>query len=422
MAEQQRDTAAMIRAILDLETAIREWSSDTEEDDGTAESAEVLHSLIVRLGDLAARGLRDPRDVFAPIVEPLALRTSLRQERAYALADLIRSALNSGGVVVEDTRTETRWTLAFAHHGSPWPSSGRSHPTPGPFSSGWGSGSPVGPAASLRAADATIAGKLLVFHLRRVRRTSPRPSTPDAYRGGRLGVTMTSSGPHQGEERFHTTTAPNSVTPSQIGTALFLAVTSVVVLVNAVWLPFASDRGERALFVIVGGFWAVVSALFLRWLRRVERYELTVDADGISVTGGRTSRSWRWDEVRALAVVSGGHSRMLTIEDDRAHTADHLAPRSAGLFRALTRLSPLAVNVPLENLTADEHEILDAIRRFSQGRFPGPERRGLRLPGRALPPLDGKEAGSDDSGGHRAGRPHDHPRRGRHDLSTGLRG
>jgi len=108
-----RDAGAMVAAILELESAIREWAADTEEDEGTAQAAEVMRTLIVRLGEVATDGLRDPAHVLAPVVEPLLkLRDSLRREKEYRYADAIRDALVSGGLELHDLPDETRWSVA----------------------------------------------------------------------------------------------------------------------------------------------------------------------------------------------------------------------------------------------------------------------------------------------------------------------
>jgi cyanophycinase-like exopeptidase len=107
-----RDASGMATAILDLEMAIRDWSADTEEDQGTDQARDVLRSLIVRLGEVATQGLRDPREPLIPLVEPLvALREQFRAQRAYPAADTIRSALSAGGVHLDDTERGTRWSL-----------------------------------------------------------------------------------------------------------------------------------------------------------------------------------------------------------------------------------------------------------------------------------------------------------------------
>lgn len=108
-----RDASAMTRAILDLESAIREWAADTEEDEGTNQAADVLRSLVVRLGTVAENGIRDPRAVFGPLVEPLvALRRQLRDDALWEYADRLRDALAAGGIELRDGPDETEWVTS----------------------------------------------------------------------------------------------------------------------------------------------------------------------------------------------------------------------------------------------------------------------------------------------------------------------
>lgn len=111
-ALSERDASAMTRSILDLESAIREWAADTEEDEGTNQAADVLRSMVVRLGAVAEKGIRDPRAVFGPLVEPLlALRERLRDASEWAYADQLRNALAAAGVELRDGPDGTEWIL-----------------------------------------------------------------------------------------------------------------------------------------------------------------------------------------------------------------------------------------------------------------------------------------------------------------------
>ena len=103
----------MAGVILELETAIRQWEADTDEDQGTEQARALLRSLIARLGRAAQDGLADPRERLRPAVEPLlALRTALRREGNFAAADAIRDALAAAGLDVSDTPEGTRWQPA----------------------------------------------------------------------------------------------------------------------------------------------------------------------------------------------------------------------------------------------------------------------------------------------------------------------
>jgi len=112
-AASNRDADAMVGVILELESTIKLWEADTDEDQGTEQARALLRSLIERLGRAARDGLADPRDRLRPAVEPLlALRTVLRGEGNFAAADAIREALAAAGLDVSDTPEGTRWQPA----------------------------------------------------------------------------------------------------------------------------------------------------------------------------------------------------------------------------------------------------------------------------------------------------------------------
>ncbi len=112
-AQAQRDAATMVESILDLESAIREWSADTEEDEGTDLARDVLRGLVIRLGGAATEGIRDPDEVVRPLVEPLlSLRERLRKDGSYETADCIRDIVTDAGIEVHDTGAGTEWSTA----------------------------------------------------------------------------------------------------------------------------------------------------------------------------------------------------------------------------------------------------------------------------------------------------------------------
>jgi cysteinyl-tRNA synthetase len=107
-----RQAAAAAEAILALDRTIQEWSADTLQSDEPDRARAVLHSLVHRLGEAAAAGLRDPREVLAPLVERLLeLRAELRGERAWQLADRVRDRLVAAGIELRDTPEGTTWNL-----------------------------------------------------------------------------------------------------------------------------------------------------------------------------------------------------------------------------------------------------------------------------------------------------------------------
>jgi hypothetical protein len=99
-------------AALDLEQAIVDWSRDALQSDEADRAHAALRSMIVRLGEAAVGGLRDPRDVLGPVVQAaLALRQAVRSEKRYDLSDLLRDGLAGAGIEVRDTAEGPQWEL-----------------------------------------------------------------------------------------------------------------------------------------------------------------------------------------------------------------------------------------------------------------------------------------------------------------------
>jgi hypothetical protein len=99
-------------AILSLDRTIAEWSADTLQTDDPDRARAVLYSLVQRLGEAAAGGLRDPRELLAPLVESLiTLRGELRAVKAWELADRVRDRLIAARIELRDTPGGTVWDL-----------------------------------------------------------------------------------------------------------------------------------------------------------------------------------------------------------------------------------------------------------------------------------------------------------------------
>src|SRR5262245_39781008 len=107
-----RKASEAAEAILNLDRAIAEWSADTVQTDDPDRARAVLYSLIQRLGEAAASGLRDPRELLAPLVENLiTLRGELLKARASELADRVRDRLIAARIELRDTPGGTVWEL-----------------------------------------------------------------------------------------------------------------------------------------------------------------------------------------------------------------------------------------------------------------------------------------------------------------------
>ncbi len=107
-----RDVDGCVAAILDLEAAIVAWSADTLQSDEADAARRTLRALVVRLGELAHVGARDPREVVAPYVEALLeVRGRARAGKDFATSDLVRDRLGAAGVEVRDTPDGATWLL-----------------------------------------------------------------------------------------------------------------------------------------------------------------------------------------------------------------------------------------------------------------------------------------------------------------------
>ena len=108
-----RDADRAVAAILDLESAIVEWSRDTLQSDDVDRARAALRSMIVQLGAAATEGVRDVREVLGPVVEAaLAARVVARSEKAFAVSDAIRDQLIAAGIEVRDTADGAEWLIA----------------------------------------------------------------------------------------------------------------------------------------------------------------------------------------------------------------------------------------------------------------------------------------------------------------------
>jgi hypothetical protein len=107
-----RNADSALRACLDLEQAIEDWSKDTLDGDIGERARAALRSMISQLGDASSAGLQDPREVVGPYVEAmLAVRATVRAEKRFDLSDVIRDAFAHLGIEVRDTPSGVEWVL-----------------------------------------------------------------------------------------------------------------------------------------------------------------------------------------------------------------------------------------------------------------------------------------------------------------------
>jgi len=107
-----RDIDGCVVAVLALEEAIVEWSRDSLQSADTTFARRVLRALVVRLGEVAVVGARDPRDAVAPLVDMLVeLRARARDRKDFATSDRVRDRLAAAGVELRDTGNGADWDV-----------------------------------------------------------------------------------------------------------------------------------------------------------------------------------------------------------------------------------------------------------------------------------------------------------------------
>jgi hypothetical protein len=106
------DADAAVSAVLAAEQALVDWAADPLQSDEPDRARALVREMMVRLGDTARDGLRDPRDIVAPFVEAiLAIRESARAANDWGTADDLRDRLIAAGVEVNDTADGTTWSV-----------------------------------------------------------------------------------------------------------------------------------------------------------------------------------------------------------------------------------------------------------------------------------------------------------------------
>jgi len=106
------DIRAALDALLSFDSALAERARAGADEREMEAGRGLFRSLIIRLGEVATHGTRDPRDAIAPLVDALLeLRRRARDTHDWRMADLIRDRLNEAGVEVRDAADGSDWVL-----------------------------------------------------------------------------------------------------------------------------------------------------------------------------------------------------------------------------------------------------------------------------------------------------------------------
>jgi hypothetical protein len=107
-----RDVRAAVGILLELDLAIETRLRAGDHGADLDAAAATFRSLLVRLGEAAMSGARDPRETLDPFVGTLLeLRDRARDARDWPAADLIRERLEEAGVEVRDGSEGPSWLL-----------------------------------------------------------------------------------------------------------------------------------------------------------------------------------------------------------------------------------------------------------------------------------------------------------------------
>lgn len=99
-------------ALLELDRMIWKAQQDLENEEFIIQARDTLRELIAVLGTRLAAAPRSETDCLAPLVQQLLdLRETFRRQKQFEEADAIRDSLQRADIVIEDTKTGSRWRL-----------------------------------------------------------------------------------------------------------------------------------------------------------------------------------------------------------------------------------------------------------------------------------------------------------------------
>jgi len=111
-AVEARDVEGMVRAMLQLDDTLEAWSGDTTQSDAGERGRAAMRRMVLRLGEMAGTGARDPKVVIGGYVDALLVeRSAARESKRFADSDRIRTVLTGLGVELRDTPEGTAWDL-----------------------------------------------------------------------------------------------------------------------------------------------------------------------------------------------------------------------------------------------------------------------------------------------------------------------
>ena len=99
-------------ALLELDRRIWRAQQDLENEESIIQARDTLRELIAALGTRLAAAPRSETECLAPLVEQLLdVRETFRRQKQFEEADSIRDSLQRANIIIEDTKTGSRWRL-----------------------------------------------------------------------------------------------------------------------------------------------------------------------------------------------------------------------------------------------------------------------------------------------------------------------
>jgi peptidase E len=99
-------------ALLELDRRIWRAQQDLENEESIIQARDTLRELIAVLGTRLAAAPRSETECLAPLVEQLLdVRETFRRQKQFEEADSIRDSLQRANIIIEDTKTGSRWRL-----------------------------------------------------------------------------------------------------------------------------------------------------------------------------------------------------------------------------------------------------------------------------------------------------------------------
>lgn len=109
---ETREARKTTNALLELDRMIWQAQQNLENEESVTQARDTLRELIAVLGTRLAAAPRSKADCLAPLVQRLLdLRETFRRQKQFQEADAIRDSLQHADIIIEDTKTGSRWRL-----------------------------------------------------------------------------------------------------------------------------------------------------------------------------------------------------------------------------------------------------------------------------------------------------------------------